>query len=325
MLEFLNKMSVVCFLGFFAIMVLFPVSLAGSPTTIVAAVFSSDLPRYRIAHRAFLRALASKGYDQKSVEIVTQVPNPDPISWSNAVRKFNAIGADVMVTYGASVTLVALQESRDIPIVFVDVYAPLETGIAKSLATPGANATGVSSRVPLVTLVKTAMEFKPFRQIGVLYSSREIGSLVQLKEMKRLAVQQGFSVVEANVPTAAVLDNAMSALFSQIDCLYLTEASVVNRQMEKIIRRATERKIPVISQIPESGEKGALVSLEAHPAELGQQAADYVVRVLSGKKSALMPIAAPRKVDLFINVKTARHLDLHVPLQVLNLATRVIK
>jgi len=303
----------------------FPTPVARSSEVIIATVFSYDHPRYRNAHKAFMRSIAAKGYDQGSAEFITQIPNPDPISWSNAIRKASAIGANVIVTYGSPATLAALQETKDIPIVFVDVYSPLEAGIAKSLATPGNNATGVSSKVPLPTLVKTAMEFKHFRQIGVLYCSREIGSLIQLKEMKRLALQYGFSVVEANVANVALLDSALITLATQVDCVYITEASTVGRQMDKIIHWATEKKIPVMTQVPDGGEKGALISLEAHPGEMGQQAADVVVRVLSGKKPALLPILAPKKVDLVINMKTARALDLHVPLQVLNMATRIIK
>jgi putative tryptophan/tyrosine transport system substrate-binding protein len=302
-----------------------PTGVARSSEVIIASVFSYDHPRYRNAHKGFMRSIASKGYVPGSAEFIVQIPNPDPISWSNAIRKASAIGANVIVTYGSPATLAALQETKDIPIVFVDVYSPLEAGIAKSLATPGNNATGVSSKVPLPTLVKTAMEFKHFRQIGVLYCSREIGSLIQLKEMKRLAMQYGFSVVEANVANVALLDSALITLATQVDCVYITEASTVGRQMDKIIHWATEKKIPVITQVPDGGEKGALISLEAHPEDMGQQAADVVVRVLSGKKAALLPILAPKKIDLVINMKTARALELHVPLQVLNMATRIIK
>jgi putative ABC transport system substrate-binding protein len=83
--------------------------------------------------------------------------------------------------------------------------------------------------------------------------------------------------------------------------------------------------VPVITQIPEGADKGALISLEANPAEMGIQAAEIVTRVLGGKKPALLPIATPRKVDLVINARTARALDLHVSLSTLEKATRVIK
>jgi putative ABC transport system substrate-binding protein len=307
-----------------SVMVL-PATTARSASLIIASVLSSDQPRYRNAHKAFVRAMAVKGYDQTTIELVTQIPNPDPISWSNAIRKFNAIGANVIVAFGAPAALAALQESHDIPIVFVDVYAPLETGIAKSLSAPGNNATGVSSKVPLSTLIKTAQEFKQFRQVGVLYTSREIGSVVQLKELKRLAAQNRFSVVESNVDSPAMLEQALSSLLPQVDLLYVTESSMVGRQIDKVIRRSMDHRVPIITQVPDGGEKGALVSLEAQPGEMGHQAADLVAKVIAGRKPAIIPIAAPKKVDLIINMKTARTLDLHVPIQVLNVATKIIK
>lgn len=300
-------------------------SIATASSLIVATVLSSDQPRYRNAHKSFVRAMAAKGYDQTSIELVTQIPNPDPISWSNSIRKFNAIGANIIVAFGAPAALAALQESHDIPIIFVDVYAPLETGIAKSLATPGNNATGVSSKVPLATLVKAALEFKQFKQMGVLYTSREIGSVVQLKEIKRLAMQNNFSVVETNVDSPATLDSSLSSLLTKIDCLYVTESSVVGRHLDKVIRRSIEQRIPIITQVPDGGDKGALISLEAHPAEMGQQAADLAAKVLGGKKPAILSIVSPKKVDLIVNMKTARALDLHIPIQLLNSATRIIK
>lgn len=302
-----------------------PTATALSSSIIVATVLSSDQPRYRNAHKAFVRAMASKGYDQTAIELVTQIPNPDPISWSNAIRKFNAIGAKVIIAFGAPAALAAVQESRNIPIVFVDVCAPLETGIVKSLSTPGGNATGVSSKVPLSTLIKSMLEFKHIKSIGVIYSSREIGSVVQLKEIKRLAVQNRFSVMESNVDSQATMDSALSTLLTQVDCLYITESSVVGRQMDKVIRRATDHRIPVISQVPDAGDKGALLSLEAYPGEMGRQAATIAVKILSGKKPSIISIASPKKVDLVVNMKTARALDLEVPILVLNVATRVIK
>src|SRR5512134_2715330 len=74
---------------------------------LVAAVLTGGVSRYRDAHRAFVKTLAQKGYDQGSIDIVVQSPNPDPISWANAIRKFTALNADLIVTYGAPATLAA--------------------------------------------------------------------------------------------------------------------------------------------------------------------------------------------------------------------------
>jgi putative tryptophan/tyrosine transport system substrate-binding protein len=303
-----------------------PVADSRASGKLVAALLTCDIPRYREAHKAFMKALVLKGYDQSNVEMITQTPNPDPISWANSIRKFNAIGADVIITYGAPATLMAMHESNDIPIVFADVYGPVECGIAKGLSSTGHNMAGVSSKVPLVTLIKTALELKPIRSLGVVYTGREEGSLTQLRELRRIALQLGITLIEVNLAGASGLDAALATLFAaRVDCIYVSECSAGSRGFEKIAHRAGELKIPVISQMPGAAQKGALVSLEADPVEQGQVAADYAGRILGGKKASSLPVATPKKVELVVNLKTARALELHVPFPVLSAATRVLK
>ncbi|AJE03635.1 ABC transporter substrate-binding protein [Geobacter pickeringii] len=293
---------------------------------VVATVLTSDMPRYREAHRSFVKALSARGYDQGSVEILTQTPNPDPISWANTLRKFNAVKPDVIVTFGASATLAALQETDNaIPVVFADVYGPVETGMTRSMSKSGTNLCGASSKVPVATLVKTMADIRPVRTLGILYNNREAGAIVQLKELKRLAAQHGFTVVEANVPTAAGLDAALGHLVSRSDCLFVTESSVVGKQFDRIMRKANEARLPVISTVPEAAEKGALVTLEISPAEQGQLAAEYAAKILAGKKPGELPIATAHKVELVVNLHTAKGLGLQIPFRTLNAATKVLK
>jgi len=292
---------------------------------LVAAVLTSDTARYREAHRSFVKALAQKGYDQSNTQIVLQTPNPDPISWANAIRKFEAIEADIIITYGAPVTLVAKREVNGTPIVFVDVYGPMETGVTKLASITGSNLCGVSSKVPMITLVKTALEFKQIKRMGVIYNSRETGSVVQLQEIRRIGTQLGFAVVDANISSPAGLDAALDIMFSRVDCLYVSESTYGARGFDKILTKAMSAKVPVISQMPDAAEKGALVSLEVNPAEQGQLAAEYAARVLKGVKPGQLPIISPKKIDLIINMRAAKALDLRVPFQGLSAATKILK
>jgi putative ABC transport system substrate-binding protein len=299
-----------------------PASAAGK---LVAAVLTSDIARYREAHRSFVKTLAQKGYDQSNTQIILQTPNPDPISWANAVRKFEAIEADVIITYGAPVTIVAKREVSGIPIVFVDVYGPMETGLSKFASMTGNHLCGVSSKVPMITLVKTAQEFKQIRKMGVIYSSREKGSLVQLEEARRIGGQLGFTVIDANVAAPAGLDAALNGMLSRVDCLFVSECTAGARGFEKILAKAQSVRVPVISQMPDAAEKGALVSLEVSPVEQGQLAAEYAARVLKGVKPGQLPIITPKVIDLIINMRTAKALDLRVPFQGLSAATKILK
>jgi len=308
-----------------AVMLAFPALPAHAAGKLVGAVLTSDLPRYREAHRAFVKTLAQRGYDQSKVDIILQSPNPDPISWANAIRKFNALNTDLIVSYGAPATLTAMREVDDTPIVFVDVYGPVETGVSPSMTTTGRNMTGVSSKVPMITLIKTILGIKPVNIMGVLYNSREAGSVVQMKEIKRIAASEGFVVVEANVTTPAGLDGVLSSFLSKVDCIFVAESSLASQNFEKIVHRANAKRIPVISQMPEASDKGALVSLEVNPTEQGQIAGDYAAKILSGKKAGQFPVLTPKKVDLVVNLRAAKALALHVHFQVLSAATRILK
>jgi putative ABC transport system substrate-binding protein len=201
----------------------------------------------------------------------------------------------------------------------------METGISKILAMTGSNLCGVSSKVPMITLIKTTQEFKQIRSIGVIYSSREVGSVAQFQEIKRIAAQQGFAVVEINISSPAGLDAALSSKLAQLDCLYVSECATATRGFEKIIAKANAARIPVISQMPDAAEKGALVSLEINPTEQGQLAAEYAAKVLKGVKPGQLPIVTPKKIELIINLRAAKSLDLHVPFQGLSAATKILK
>jgi putative ABC transport system substrate-binding protein len=298
---------------------------AGGAGKLVGVVFSGDLARYRDAHRAFLKVLAQRGYDQGSFELVVQTPNPDPASWANAVRKLNALGADLIVAYGAPAALSTVREAAGRALVFTDVYGPQEVGLVKSLGGDGGTITGVTAKVPVITLIKAGLEVRPFKTLGVLYHSREAGSVVQLREVQRLAGRHGFVVREANITTTAALEAEVAALLTQVDCLYITECVTASRQFEKIVNRATAARVPVLSLMPDAAEKGALLSLEVDPVEQGQLAGDYAVRILGGSQGGQLPVRVPRQIQLVLNMKTARILDMAVPFQVLSMVTKIVK
>ncbi|QEM70072.1 ABC transporter substrate-binding protein [Geobacter sp. FeAm09] len=287
---------------------------------VIAAIMSSDQPRYREAHQAFIKSLAALGYTSANVEIILQVPNPDPLSWSNTIRKFNAYRPDLIVAYGAPAAFVAMRESDGIPVVSVDVF--VSDGPHRGMC-------GVSSRVPLVTLIKTLKDsrehIKPYRRVGVVYNSRESGSQRQLEEIRKFAPQYDMVVAEANVASSAALDSALPSLLDHSDVIFATESGVVSRQFAKIVARARARNIPVLSTMPGAAERGALISLEIHPEEQGHLAADIATRILEGARQSHLSLISPRRIELVINMRAAQELGINLPFTVLSNATRVIK
>jgi putative ABC transport system substrate-binding protein len=119
---------------------------AGDKT--IGVVMAGNIGYYQEMHRAFANGLVKEGYDRRKVDTLLQMPAPDPLSWTNAVRKLVVADVNVLVTYGGAPALLAIRETRSIPIVYAGVYDPAGIGVAAR------NMTGISSKVPLTSLLK---------------------------------------------------------------------------------------------------------------------------------------------------------------------------
>lgn len=297
--------------------VIAPMTAPGfSAATTIAALMSSDQPRYREAHRAFVKAISAHGYTTPSTEITLLSANSDPHSWSAEVRKLNRSRPDMIVTYGAPASLTAAREANGIPVVSVDVFAAEQ---------PVKGLCGVSSRVSMVTLLKTVLSIRPYKRIGVLYSPKESGSQQQLDDVKKFAVQLGITILEGSVTSVSTLDAELSRLLDKCEVIVVTEGGVLGQQFDRISARSKFRKIPLASTIPDAAEKGAIVSLEINPQEQGYLAAEIAVRILEGAKTEFLPLVTPHRIDLIINMRQAREIGIEVPFSVLRNATRLVK
>jgi len=282
----------------------------------IAAIMSSDQPRYREAHLSFVKSIAAHGYAPPSTEITLHTPNADPLSWVAEVRKLNSSRPDLIVTYGAPASLTAVRESAGIPVVSVDVFASEQ---------PVKGVCGVSSRVSMVTLLKTLLEIRPYRRIGVLYSPRESGSQQQLDDVKKFASNLGITVLEGSASTTASLDAELNRLLDKCDAVVVTEGGLFGQQFDRIISRSKARKIPVVSTMPDAAERGAIVSLEINPQEQGYLAAEMAVRILEGAKTEFLPLVPPHRIDLVINMRRAREIGIDIPISAQRSASRLIK
>lgn len=290
----------------------------------IAVVITGDLPRYREAHEAFVKILKTGGMGEDKVKIYVQTPNPDPMSWANSVRKAVGVGADLIVTYGAPVTLAAKKEAKGVPVLFADVFDPVALGVVKDLNVTGGDISGVSGGTPLETLIKTFTDIHPTRKIGVLFSSHEQGTVLQIKKVEELGGKFGYSVVKADVRSSDGLGKALQSL-QGCDGIYLTESVTLSGVTKEIISHVQQEAIPLISQIPGLADQGALVTLEADPVEQGQLLGVHAMQVLAGQKVFTLPVRTPKKVSLVINMRAAERIKIKIPFEALSMATRVIK
>jgi len=280
----------------------------------IGVVMTGNIPYYRDIHKAFTEGLAAEGLAPGSFEIIQQTPNPEPMSWTNAARKLVAVGADVIVSYGAPATLIVLGETSEVPVVFAGVFDPQTIGVL------GKNATGVSSKIPVASLLKNFKSIAPFSNLGIVYSESEKDTVIQANEAKQMEGTFSFRAVKFNVKKPEDV-----AKIANVDALFLTTGCAAMHCVNNILGIARKAKIPTATTIGGGESSGIVLTIAANPQEQGREAAKMVARVIKGTKPAAIPFQQPKKIDMIINLKEANELGLKVPFDLLTSATRVIK
>jgi len=287
---------------------------AGAADKTIGVIMTGGIPYYRELHKSFTDNLVTEGYGPARVEIVLQTPTPEAMSWVNAARKLVAIGSDIIVSYGAPATLAVMKETTDIPIVFAGVFDPQSAGVN------GKNTTGISSKVPMATLIKNFKSIANYSKLGVIYSDAEKDTILQANEIKQLEGNFGFSSSKINFKTV----NDVSKI-GNVDALLLTTSCVAMQCVDNILGTARKAKIPTATTIGVSEDSGIILVLSANPSEQGRDAAVRVAKILNGAKPASLPVEQPKKIDMIINLREAGNLGLKIPFDLLSSATKVIK
>ncbi len=289
--------------------------LAGEKT--VGVVMSGNIGYYQEIHRAFANGLIKEGYDRRKVDTLLQMPAPDPLSWTNAVRKMIVADVNVMVTYGAASALSAIKETKSVPIVYAGVYDPAGIGIVAK------NITGITSKVPLTSLLKYAKKLVPFTKLAVVYNELEPDSVKQVEELGALESQYGFQVVRMPVKR---VDEAKALTFAgKADIVLISVSAVANEALDAIVKTTHASKIPTLSQLGGAGDRGVILTLAPSAAEQGEAAARICAKLLNGDNPASIAPEVPKLVELVLNMKEASAMGLKPSVDLMTDATRVIK
>jgi putative ABC transport system substrate-binding protein len=283
----------------------------------IGVVMSGNIGYYQDVHKAFVGALAKEGFDFRKVDIVLQMPSPDPLSWTNSVRKLVGAEVNALVTFGAPATLTAIRETKSIPDIFAGVYDPVAVGVSAK------NVIGISSKVPMAGLLKYLKKLVPFTRLAIVYNEQEPDSVRQADELVQLESQYGFQTVKMSVKKP---EDAKKLVFAgKADAVLISVSSAVNEALDAVVKNAHAAKIPTISQLGGTCEHGVILSLAPSAAEQGAAAARFTAKVLRDEKPAGMQAEFPKLVELVLNLKEANDVGIKVPFDLITDATKVIK
>jgi putative ABC transport system substrate-binding protein len=245
----------------------------------------------------------------------------------NGAAELVAGAPDLLVASGTSVLLIAREATQSIPIVFMLVSDPEGAGFVTSLARPGGNLTGFTNFEPSITgkWLGILKEVAPYvMRVGIL---RYRDMLPRFPAMfDTLAPSFGFEPVEIVISSADELERAVDALAKQSNVgLIVLPDPAFSSQRRLIVGLAARDHIPAIYPISPFVRDGGLLSYGVNQTDQFRQAASYVDRILKGEKPANLPVQAPTKFELAVNLKTARALGLTVPPTLLAQADEVIE
>jgi len=295
----------------------------------VLAYWAADDAEGRARLAAFTHALKQLGWsDGRNLRIDIRWATADDIGRHAA--ELVTLAPDVLLAATGTATVASLlRATRSVPIVFATVIDPVGAGFVASLAHPGGNATGFtiyeySMSGKWLELLK---EIAPrVRRAGVVRDAAVASGIGQFGAVQIVAPSLGVEVTPVDLGDAGEIERGVTAFArSSNGGLIVTGAAlgIVHRKL--IIALAARHKLPAVYPARFHVSEGGLISYGPDHLDQFRQAAGYVDRILKGEKPADLPVQAPTKYELVVNLTTAKALGLDLPTSVLTRADEVIE
>jgi putative tryptophan/tyrosine transport system substrate-binding protein len=292
--------------------------------------FAADDPLGQARNGVFLQGLQQAGWTiGRNVQIETRWAAADADRLRTYAAELVALAPDVILGTGNAGVAPLLHATRTVPIVFVIVPDPVGAGFVDSLAQPGGNATGFTSfeyglSAKWLELLK---EVAPsVTRAGVLRDPALASGPAQFAAIQSMAPSLGVEVSPVNVRELAEIERAIAAFARSANSgLIVTGSALVAFHRHRIALAAARHKLPAVYPERSYVHDGGLISYGPDFLDQYRRAAGYVDRILKGDKPADLPVQAPTKYELIINLKTAKALDLDMPASVLARADEVIE
>jgi putative ABC transport system substrate-binding protein len=240
-----------------------------------------------------------------------------------------ALAPDVVVAVGASTVGPLLEATRTVPVVFPFAADPVGSGFVDSLARPGGNATGfISFEFSLSgKYLELLTEIAPgVTRVAVLRDAAISTGIGQFGVIQAVAPALRMDVSPINVRDAGEIERTIAAFArSPNGGLIVTGSGLAGSHRDLIVTLAARHKLPAVYFDRPFVAAGGLISYGTDLVDQHRRAAGYVDRILKGEKPADLPVQAPTKYELVINLKTAKALGLEVPATLLARADEVLE
>jgi putative tryptophan/tyrosine transport system substrate-binding protein len=278
---------------------------------------------------AFVQELQKLGWaDQRNLRLDSRWATPtDASAMQRSAKELVALQPDVILSSTTPSTTALLQQTRTIPIVFATVGDPVSSGFVTSFRRPGSNATGFTTvDAPLGgKYLELLKQIAPAVIRAAAIFNPEAAPFIEsyMRAVKIAAQSLGVTVNAVAVHDTPPVVNKL-AREPNIGLVVMPDSFTLAHRLE-ITSLAARYRLPAVYPWRNFAEVGGLVSYGPNPTDNFRRAATYVDRILRGEKPSELPVQAPVKLELVINLKTAKTLDLIIPPSLLATADEVIE
>jgi putative tryptophan/tyrosine transport system substrate-binding protein len=288
--------------------------------------------RPNIGLAAFRQGLDSLGYlGDRSYVIYTRFADTDRLRLPGLAKELVDAGVDIIVTIGTPPVRAAKEATTTIPIVMAGSESPVENGLVASLAHPGGNVTGLThnadSSLKSKGLELLKITLPNISRVAILHAEKTIFS--NYAEEQETVNSLKIVLLYYNIDNVESVSD-LNKIFTQIiedraEAIFVDPSFKSSKYRDEIVEFVMKNKLPCTCQEAELAKAGCLFSYYTDFIELRRRAAVYVDKILKGAKPSDLPVERPTKFQLIVNLKTAKALDLTVPLSLLASADELIE
>jgi putative ABC transport system substrate-binding protein len=280
--------------------------------------------------QALEQRLADLGYVQgRNIVLLHRVAGPQPDKLQGAISSLMP-KIDLLVVWGTTGGMAAKKLAVTVPTVFVSVGAPVEIGLVQSLAHPGGNMTGITFEAAAETYGKRLQILKEIvldlKHVAVLRAVGDPNVEFAMTSLNRAAPELGITLVPVDIKSAGDLESAFANVKkSEAEALIVIAGGLTYTVGTQIADLALEARLPSCHAFKETVMAGGLVSLGPDLLAMARPAAAQIDKIIKGTSPADIPVEQPTRYELYINLNTARLLNLTVPPSLLARADEVIE
>lgn len=324
-MHLMKKISLACLLGtsVFAINQSAWAQQSALPKVAITAIV--EHPALESIRKGIIDELAHDGYvDGKNIDIIFENAQGSAATAAQIARNFVGVDPAVIVPITTPSAQPVAAATRNIPIIFSAITNPISAKLVKHWGKNKGNIAGVSDLAPMEPQIELIKKLVPnVKTIGYIYSPGESNSVATLKQLEAAAQKAGLKVLASPAQRTIDISTAAGSLVGKVQVIYTSTDNNVVSAYESLYKVAEAAQIPLIAADGDTVKRGAIAALATNQYDIGRKTGDMVALVLEGTPVSDIPTVKMDKLNLVLNVASAKRLGVKIPESVLKEASTI--